>query len=71
MFSIIHVMYLKASYNIIDYVQEARRVKRVKERVTAMIIVEDKDWLAKDSKKDSCLELKTREMNNLIRMTGC
>jgi hypothetical protein len=40
---IIHVMYLKALYNIIDYVQEAKRVKRVKERVTVVIIVKDKD----------------------------
>jgi hypothetical protein len=40
---IIHVMYLKVLYSIIDYVQEARRVKRAKERVMAVIIVEDKD----------------------------
>jgi hypothetical protein len=40
---ITHVMYLEVSYSIINYVQEARRVKKVKERVTAMIIVEDKD----------------------------
>jgi hypothetical protein len=68
--SITHVMYLEALHSIIDYIQEARRVKRVKERVTAMIIVKDKDWPVKDSKKDNCLELKTREVNSLIQMTG-
>jgi superfamily II DNA helicase RecQ len=67
---ITHVMYLEAPYSIIDYAQEARRVERARERVTAVIIVEDKDWPAEDSKKDSCLELKTREVNSLIRMTG-
>jgi len=36
----------------------------------AMIIVKDKDWPAKDSRKNSYLELKTREINNLIRITG-
>jgi hypothetical protein len=40
---IIHVMYLEALYNIIDYVQEVKRIKRVKERITVMIIVKDKD----------------------------
>jgi len=35
-----------------------------------MIIVKDKDWPAEDSKKDSCLELKTREVNSLIWTTG-
>jgi hypothetical protein len=40
---IIHVMYLEALHSIIDYTQEARRVKRARERVTVMIIVKDKD----------------------------
>jgi hypothetical protein len=43
MLSIIHVVYFKALYNIIDYTQEARRAKKAKERVTAVIIIEDKD----------------------------
>jgi hypothetical protein len=68
---ITHVVYLEALYSIIDYVQEARRARRARERVTAVIIVEDKDWPAEDPKKDSYLELKTREVNSLIRMTGC
>ena len=36
-----------------------------------MIIIEDKDWPVEDLKKDSCLELKTREVNSLIRIKGC
>jgi hypothetical protein len=36
-----------------------------------MIIIEDKDWLVKDLTKDSGFELKTREVNSLIRMKGC
>jgi superfamily II DNA helicase RecQ len=40
---ITHVMHLKAPYSIIDYIQEVKRVKRARERVTAMIIVKDKD----------------------------
>jgi superfamily II DNA helicase RecQ len=40
---ITHVVYLEAPYSIIDYTQEAGRAKRAKERVTAMIIVKDKD----------------------------
>jgi hypothetical protein len=40
---IIHVIYLEAPHNIIDYIQEVKRVKRARERVTAMIIVKDKD----------------------------
>jgi superfamily II DNA helicase RecQ len=40
---IIHVVYLKAPYSIIDYAQEARRARRAEERVAAMMIVEDKD----------------------------
>jgi hypothetical protein len=37
----------------------------------AVIIVEDKDWPAGDPAKDSCLELKTREVNSLVRAKGC
>jgi superfamily II DNA helicase RecQ len=40
---IIHVVYLEALHSIIDYAQEARRAGRARERVTAVIIVEDKD----------------------------
>jgi len=36
-----------------------------------VIIIKDKNWLAKDSKKDSCFELKTREVNSFIRTNGC
>jgi superfamily II DNA helicase RecQ len=40
---ITHVVHLKAPHSIIDYTQEARRAGRARERVTAIIIVEDKD----------------------------
>jgi hypothetical protein len=36
-------MYLEAPYSIIDYAQEARRARRARERITAIMIVEDKD----------------------------
>jgi superfamily II DNA helicase RecQ len=68
---IIYIVYLEVPYNIIDYTQETRRAGRAGERVTAVIIVEDKDWPAENLKKNNCLELKTREMNSLIRVTGC
>ncbi len=71
MLGITHVVHLEAPYSIIDYAQEARRAGRAGERVTAVIIVEDKDWPAEDPRKDSCLKLKTREVNSLIRATGC
>jgi superfamily II DNA helicase RecQ len=68
---ITHVVHLEAPHSIIDYAQEAGRAGRAGERVTAVVIVEDKDWPAEDPKKDSSLELKTREVNSLIRTTGC
>ena len=68
---ITHVIHLEAPYSIIDYAQEAGRAGRAGERVQAQIIIEDKDWPAGDPTKDSCLELKTREVNSLIRTTGC
>jgi superfamily II DNA helicase RecQ len=68
---IIYVVHLEAPYSIIDYIQEAGRAGRAGERVTAMIVIEDKDWLREDPKKDSSLELKTREVNSLIRATSC
>jgi superfamily II DNA helicase RecQ len=68
---ITHVVHLEAPHSIIDYAQEAGRAGRAGERVAAVIIVEDKDWPAEDSKKDSGLELKTREVNSLIRTKGC
>jgi Lhr-like helicase len=40
---ITHIVYLEAPYSIIDYTQEARRVRRARERVAAIIIIEDKD----------------------------
>jgi superfamily II DNA helicase RecQ len=58
---IIHVVYLKAPYSIINYAQEASRAGRAGKRITAIIIIEDKNWLVEDSKKNSCLELKTRK----------
>jgi superfamily II DNA helicase RecQ len=68
---ITHIVHLEAPYSIIDYIQEAGRAGRTGERVAAVIIIEDKDWPAEDSKKDSGLELKTREVNSLIRTKGC
>jgi superfamily II DNA helicase RecQ len=69
--SIIYVVYLKALYSIIDYIQEAGRARKAGEHVTAMIIIEDKDWLIKDLTKDSDLKLKTYKVNSLIRTRGC
>jgi superfamily II DNA helicase RecQ len=68
---ITHVIHLEGPRSIIDYAQEAGRAGRAGERVTAVIIIEDKDWPAEDPAKDSCLELKTREVNSLIRAKGC
>jgi superfamily II DNA helicase RecQ len=68
---ITHVIHLEAPHSIIDYAQEAGRAGRAGECVQAQIIIEDKDWPARDPTKDSCLELKTREVNSLIRTTGC
>ncbi len=68
--SIIYIIYLIALYSIINYTQEAKRAKRVKEYIIAIIIIKDKDQLAEDLKKDSCLELKTYKVNSLIRITG-
>jgi hypothetical protein len=36
-----------------------------------MIIIKDREWPAEDLSKDSSLELKTREVNSLIRTQGC
>ena len=68
---ITHVIHLEGPHSIIDYAQEAGCAGRAGERVMAVIIIEDKDWPAEDPKKDSCLELKTREVNSLIRTKGC
>lgn len=67
---IIYIVYLEAPYSIIDYTQETGHTGRARERITAIIIIEDKNWPAEDLKKDSCLELKMREVNSLIRATG-
>ena len=40
---IIHIVYLEAPHSIIDYAQEAGRAGRARERITAIIIIEDKD----------------------------
>jgi superfamily II DNA helicase RecQ len=68
---ITHIIHLEAPHSLIDYAQEAGRAGRGGERVKAQIIVEEKDWPAADPQKDSCLELKMREVNSLIRTTGC
>jgi hypothetical protein len=68
---ITHVVHLEAPHSIIDYAQEARRAGRAGERVQGQMIIEDKDWPGGDPEKDSCLELKMREVNWLIRTTGC
>jgi hypothetical protein len=36
-----------------------------------MVVIEDKDWPEEDAAKDSCLELKRREVNSFIRTKGC
>jgi superfamily II DNA helicase RecQ len=41
--SIIYIVYLEVPYNIINYVQEAGRAGRARERITTMIVIEDKD----------------------------
>ncbi len=41
--SITHIIHLTALYSIIDYTQEARCAGRARERVIAIIIIEDKD----------------------------
>ncbi|KAH7110378.1 recQ family helicase [Dactylonectria estremocensis] len=68
---IIHVIHLEAPASIIDYAQEAGRAGRAGERVTAQIVVKEKDWPAEDAEKDSCLDLKRREVNSLVRTHGC
>ncbi|PMD63722.1 uncharacterized protein K444DRAFT_522351, partial [Hyaloscypha bicolor E] len=65
---IIYIIYLEAPYSIINYTQEASYTSRAGKRITAIIIIEDKDWPAENSKKDSCLELKTHKVNSLIRI---
>lgn len=68
---IVHVIHLDAPYSLIDYAQEAGRAGRNGERVEAVMVVEDKDWPAKDVKQDAYLELKTREVQSLVRTEGC
>jgi superfamily II DNA helicase RecQ len=65
---IIYVIHLEGLYSIIDCTQEAGHTGRAGERVTAEIIIEDKDWPTEDLEKDSCFELKTRKVNSLIRI---
>lgn len=67
---ITHVIHVEAPHSIIDYAQEAGRAGRAGERVEAVIVVEDKDWPTEDPKKEAALELKTREVNALVRTSG-
>lgn len=57
---ITYVVHLEGPHSIIDYAQEAGHAGRARERVAAVIIIEDKDWPAEEPTKDSCLKLKTR-----------
>lgn len=68
---ITHVIHFDAPYSIIDYAQEAGRAGRAGERVEAVIVVEEKDWPTEDPKREAALELKTREVNALVRTSGC
>ncbi|KAJ6438049.1 recq family helicase [Purpureocillium lavendulum] len=68
---ITHVIHFGAPYSIIDYAQEAGRAGRAGERVEAVIVVEERDWPTEDPKTEAALELKTREVNALIRTSGC
>jgi superfamily II DNA helicase RecQ len=68
---ITHVIHFGAPYSIIDYAQEAGRAGRAGERVEAVIVVEERDWPTEDPKREATLELKTREVNALIRTSGC
>ncbi|KFZ01674.1 hypothetical protein V500_00657 [Pseudogymnoascus sp. VKM F-4518 (FW-2643)] len=68
---ITHVIHLEAPHSIIDYAQEAGRAGMSGERVVAMVVIEDKDWPEEVAAKDSCLELKRREVNGLILTKGC
>jgi ERCC4-related helicase len=66
---ITYIIYLEAPYSIINYIQEAGRARRTRECIMTIIIIENKDWPAEDSKKDSYLELKIYKVNSLIRIT--
>lgn len=68
---ITYIIHLEAPHSIIDYAQEAGRAGRAGKRITAKIIIEDKDWPVEDPSKNGCLELKVREVNSLIRTQGC
>lgn len=68
---ITHVIHLEAPHSIIDYAQVVGRAGKAGERVEVQILIEDKDWPDGDPTKDSWLELKTREVNPLIQITGC
>lgn len=68
---ITHVIHLEAPHSIIDYAQEAGRAGRAGEGVAAVIVVEEKDWPSDDVRTDGQFELKTREVNSLIRTRGC
>ena len=68
---ITHVIHLEAPHSIIDYAQGAGRAGRGGERVVAVVVIEEKDWPEKDAAKDTCLELKRREVNSFIRTKVC
>ncbi|KFZ11069.1 hypothetical protein V501_04921 [Pseudogymnoascus sp. VKM F-4519 (FW-2642)] len=63
---ITHVIHLEAPDSIIDYAQEAGRAGRGRERVVAVVVIEEKDWPEEDAAKDSCLKVKRREVNSFI-----
>ena len=65
---IIYIIYLEVPYSIINYIQETEYTERTREYITTVIIIKDKDWPAKDSKKDNYLELKIYKINSLIRI---
>ncbi|KAL6689612.1 P-loop containing nucleoside triphosphate hydrolase protein [Trichoderma pleuroticola] len=63
--------WLRGETPIIDYAQEASYAGRAGERVAAVIVVEEKDWLSEDLRIDGRFEMKVREVNSLIRIKGC
>ena len=68
---IVYVIHVEAPYSIIDYAQEAGRAGRAGELVTAIIVIEERDWPAEDPKGDACLTIKEREVGSLVRTKGC
>jgi superfamily II DNA helicase RecQ len=65
------ISFTSKPHSIIDYAQESRRAGRVGERVIAVVVIEEKDWPEEVAARDSCLELKRREVNSFIWTKGC